>query len=363
MLAKIQDTVLHFFNKYKYHFLVWSIFIAFEVGMGVLLGWPDSMIIEYIIVYIPAILLFYFHAHILLRYTIENPNKLLKYSLPLLIVLEILCNVVIRFLAERYYYSISHNQNFNINVDFKIQLGMKIYRAVYFAGISTVYYFLMRDRQQRQQLEEMNKQKLEMALREEETKNQLILTQNAFLRAQINPHFLINTLSYLYNITRKSVPKAADSMLSLSEIMQYALSKEIASGYVKLENEISLVESFLSLYQAQQNFKIQFKLYYDQKVQSVLIIPLILMSLAELILKHGKLDDPDQPAEIKIGYENSILRIKTANKQSINSDIPSQGISLKNIRDRLAIAYGEMATLDYHLDSAEYFHTAIAVRT
>lgn len=240
---------------------------------------------------------------------------------------------------------------------------MKIYRAVYFAGISTVYYFLMRDWQQRQQLEEMKKQELVTTLREKETRNQLILTQNAFLRAQINPHFLINTLSYLYNITRKSAPKAAGSMLSLSEIMQYALSKEIASGYVKLENEISLVESFLSLYQAQQNYKIQFKLYYDHKVQSILIIPLILMSIAELILKHGKLNDPDKPAEIKISYENSILCIKTANHEAVNSNISNHNIDLKNVKNRLLTAYGEMATLDYYLDSTGYFHTAITVQT
>lgn len=100
MLAKMKDTVLHFFNKYKYHFMVWTIFIAFEVGMGVLLGWPDSTIIEYIIVYIPALLLFYFHANILLRYTLENHSKMLKYSLPLLIALKFYAMLQSGFLSK-----------------------------------------------------------------------------------------------------------------------------------------------------------------------------------------------------------------------------------------------------------------------
>ncbi|QNK62931.1 histidine kinase [Pedobacter sp. PAMC26386] len=237
-----------------------------------------------------------------------------------------------------------------------------IYRVIYFVGYSTGYYFLVRTRQRRELVEKMELQEINNLIQEKEIKNELVLTQNAFLRSQINPDFLIKTLDYLYKETLKSEPIAAESILSLSQIMQYALSKEASTGFVTLEKEIILIENFLLLHQVRQVNQAQLNFSYTKECLSMEFIPLVLMTLTENILKHGLLDDPDKPAEIKITCENSVLHIETSNRQATNSKIPSYGIGLKNIKERLVLAYGETTTFDYHLDSKGDFHTSIQVQ-
>ncbi|QNK62932.1 histidine kinase [Pedobacter sp. PAMC26386] len=355
----MKDTFLRFLNKYKYHFLVWGIFIAYEVIMEIFLGlFRASPVITYIFAYIPYVLLFYFHAHVLLKYTLNSPNKHFKYSLPLLIILELLCYLIIRFLADFCYKYIDHQ---HLDTDIIYFTG-SVWRGIYFIGISTVYYFLTHDQQQRQQIAKMKQQELKAILLAKGINNELIQTQNAFLRAQINPHFLINTLSYLYNVTRKTSPKIADNILSLTEIVQYALSKEISSVYVKLEDEIKLIESFLLLHQAQLPYKLQLRLSYNDEALPILIIPLMLMTLTENIIKHAQLDNPGKQAEIKIVYENSILYIKTSNHKTKMDQISTQYTDLENIGSRLSSIYGENAFFDCHHDLQNNFHTHTKIR-
>lgn len=355
-------TLFGFLNKYRYHFLVWAIFITYEVIMQHLTETRLSTLKECIIAYSTGASIFYFHAHVLLKYTLNTKNKLLEYSLPLFIGLELICYILIRYLMEEYLYQYIGVEGFTIDATFKIYIISKIWRCLYFIGISTVYYFLILGVQQKQQIEKMKQQELKAVLLEKEIKNELVLTQNALLRAQINPHFLINTLSYLYNETRKLAPKAAERILSLSDIMQYALSKEASSGYVKLESEIKLIENFILLHQSRQTYKLQLKLSYTNEVLSVFFIPLILMSLTENIIKHGQLNNPLKPAEIKITYEKSALYIETSNPEVIENPISGYNAGLRNIRSRLSIAYGEAATFNYHLDSQNFFHTYIKLQ-
>ncbi|QNK62933.1 histidine kinase [Pedobacter sp. PAMC26386] len=220
----------------------------------------------------------------------------------------------------------------------------------------------MRTRRQSLIIDNLEQEELEDIIQENKIKNELILKQNAFLKSQINPDFLINVLKYLYHETLESAPKAAESILSLSDIMHYALGKEASSGYVKLENEINLIERFLSLHQAKQVNQSYLKFSYNHESLSVPFIPLIMMTLIENMLKHGQLHDPMKPAEIKINYENSILSIITSNQESTGTKSLGHNIGLKNIKDRLLLAYGTRASFNYHLDAKRYFHTCIQVQ-
>jgi two-component system LytT family sensor kinase len=358
----MRDRLIDFLNKYKYHFLIWAVYIIYEMAIIWLLFDKLSSPAAYLFIYIFYIALFYFHSNILLRYTLESSNKVLHYSLVLLIPMELLLFIIIKYQCDLIFYKYENPEYLKAYNFDMASLSKMIYRSIYFIGYSTGYYFLVRTRRRRQLVEKMELQELKNLIQEKEIKNELVLTQNAFLRSQINPDFLIRTLNYLYNETLESEPIAAESILSLSHIMQYALSKEASAGFVKLEKEISLIENFLLLHQARQVNQAQLKFSYNKESLSMEFIPLVLMTLTENILKHGQLNDPDKPAEIKITCENSVLRIETSNQQAINSKIPSHGIGLKNIRERLFLAYGETATFDYNLDSQRYFHTTIEVQ-
>ncbi|QNK62935.1 histidine kinase [Pedobacter sp. PAMC26386] len=357
----MKDQAFGFLKKYRYHFLVWSLFIIYEIAVLKAYSGRSPTIADLIFAYLLSISLFYFHANVLLKYAMNTQNKVFKYSLVLLVLLEIIIYYLIRFVGVEFirYMKIP---SMEANQPNRHLIIGKIWKAIYYIGNSTGYFFLMRDLQQRQHLEKMKQQELRQIIWEKEVKNELILTQNAFLRAQINPHFLINTLSYLYNETRKLAPKAADSILSLSDIMQYALSKEVSSGNVKLENEIKLVENFLILHQVRQIYQMQLQFLYDKKTLPVLFTPLVLMSLTENMIKHGELNNPLKPAMIKITYDDSILCIKTSNYKSAKTHPSDHYTDLKNIKSRMSITYGERLVFDSFLDLQNYFHTHIQVR-
>lgn len=352
----------NFFNKYKYHFLFWSIFIAYEMMLVYQGSFKLYSYKEYISAYLISLVLFYFHANILLSYTLHAKNKLFRYTLPLLILLEFFAYCIIKLLIEKYIFKNIGVQNPELDVHNTLYYYRRIWRFIYFIGISSGYYFLLQHQHQQARVEEMKQKELKKILWEKEIKNELTLTQNAILKAQINPHFLINTLSYLYNETWKKEPEAAANILSLTEIMQYALNQEVSSKYVKLEEEIKLMENFLSLYQVSQTDKVQLNLAYASEVLSISFIPLIIMALTENIIKNGQLDNPSKPAEIKIVYEFSTLYIETISFEAIEKRIDSDEAILKNISNRLFLAYGEKAIFNYHLDSQNYFHTYMKVQ-
>lgn len=357
----MKDLLFNFVKQYKYHFLVWGIYNVYEIAItGPLNG--SFIPIGYYFYYCTLHMsFFYFHANILLKYALEGKRKFTPFGIVILVFIELILFIAIKYggqiLIIKY---VQHNVLKNDHLSLALLTPM-LYRSLYFMGYSTGYYFLMRTRRRTYLVEEMKQQELKDMIQEKEIMDELIATQNAFLKSQINPEFLINTLEYLYQETHKTAPKAAENIVSLSAIMQYALSEEALTVFVKLEKEIELIENFLLLHQAKQVCQAQLKLSYTKEVLSISFIPLILMTLTENILKHGKLDDPDKAAELKITCENSILRIETTNKKSNNSNIPSHGIGLKNIKDRLSMTYGETASFEYYLDSKGYFYTIIEV--
>ncbi|RAJ34412.1 sensor histidine kinase [Pedobacter cryoconitis] len=358
----MKDILFVFFNKYKYHFLVWSIYIAYQTLIVANALGKFYPVKQYIVINFFYILLFYFHAHVLLKYTLNSSRKFLKYSLVILTVIEITCYIIVGAVATKYLQIYAGPPQSMDQLVTKPYILGRIWMAVYYIGTSTGYYFLIHNRQQKQLVEKMKQQELKTILLEKEIKNELVMTQNAFLRAQINPHFLINTLSFLYNETRKLAPKAAESILSLSDIIQYALSKEVDPGFVELEKEIRLVENFLSLYQAREPLKRQLKLSYNEEALAVPFIPMILMSLTESIIKYGQLDDALRPAKIRITYADSVLSIETSNISSIKSPDTGHTKVLENISSRLIAIYGEKAVFSIHLDTQSYFHTYTKVQ-
>jgi len=144
-------------------------------------------------------------------------------------------------------------------------------------------------------------------------------------------------------------------------MMQYALSKEVAAGMMRLHDEIKLVENYLHLHQARQVHPAVLALEYDEECQKLNFIPLVLMTLVENMLKHGKLDQADHPAVIRITFENEVLHIYTSNLKSVNPKAIGHGMGLKNIKDRLIQSYGDHVTFEYTSDERKYFNTDIFI--
>lgn len=179
---------------------------------------------------------------------------------------------------------------------------------------------------------------------------QLRLLQNekleidyAYLRAQINPHFLNNTLNFFY---AKSLPlssKLSNGIMTLSEIMRYSLQVNQNNQLMPLIDEIDHIRNIISINQFQTDNSLHLDLRIIGDIQNILIVPLTLVILLENILKHGNCNNQDERAIMKIIIleKDNNIKIETFNKKKSELNEQSNGNSLENLQNRLKSYYGE----------------------
>ena len=197
----------------------------------------------------------------------------------------------------------------------------------------------------------------QQALRRERENQQLRgekqAAELAFLKTQINPHFLYNTLNLLYGMAYPVSKPLAAAMLQLADLMRYML-REIPSGQVELSQEIEYLENFLALYRLR--FPNQF--FADFTVSGAAagrrLAPLLLIPLVENACKHGVLDEAAHPVGIRlvVGPEEVIFTVE--NRVSPGPKDATSGIGLANVRRRLALLYPGRHTLRTGPRGAEF---------
>lgn len=355
----MKKQVEHFYQHYKVHLICWSIFISYEIlVIGVLSGGFSSFL-DYFIHYTFNILLFYCHAKLVLPFALQK-SKLRFWLAPLLVVCEILAYIFIihgaEILATQYFQAKMQRP---VGFDYLFILRAA-WRAVYFMSFATGYYYLENYLQERRFKEEVERQQLHQIIEIQNLQHELVKSQHAFLKAQINPHFLFNTLNYVYNSVRKTSTQAADTIMSLSQMMRYALESGETGPETSLLEEIEHVEHLIHIHQIRQNHQLQVQLSYGHNLQGIRLIPLILITLVENLMKHGNLSQAEKPALIRIAYEIDTLTITTANLAL--TDSPSgHRIGLDNIQRRLYQTYKERVHFQAYRDEQGYFHTVLHI--
>ena len=117
-----------------------------------------------------------------------------------------------------------------------------------------------------------------------------------FLKAQINPHFLHNTLNFLY---AKSLPYSAElseGILTLSDIMRYALEPGKSKRWkAPLKDEIEHVNNVIKINQLRYSNQLKVNFEVSGEVDGAMIIPFVLITLVENAFKHGDLKNQESP--------------------------------------------------------------------
>ncbi|MEM9820233.1 MAG: histidine kinase [Bacteroidota bacterium] len=169
-----------------------------------------------------------------------------------------------------------------------------------------------------------------------------IATELQFLKAQINPHFLFNTLNNLYsNVINKS-PQAPKMVMQLSGILDYILYQS-QNKTVPLSEEVQTIDNFLGLEKIRYGARLAVEYHADQN-SSLPVSPLILLSIVENAFKHGASGDIDGPKiKINIKAANGIIHCEVWNTKSKYSgnmtDAYKEGIGLSNIKRQLDLIY------------------------
>src|SRR5215211_403557 len=212
-------------------------------------------------------------------------------------------------------------------------LGMAI-NTLFLIGLSLLIAYLTHLRDEQKQSKLLKEQKMQL----EVEKSQANFN---FLKAQINPHFLHNTLNFLY---AKSLPystELSEGILTLSDIMRYALSEGNAKdGKAPLKDEIEHVRNVIKINQLRFSNSLNVKFEVDGVINGKHIIPFILITLVENAFKHGDLRSNEYPINIKLKVEGGHLCFYCRNKKKTGPKELSTGIGLDNIKKRLDLAYG-----------------------
>jgi two-component system, LytTR family, sensor kinase len=256
-------------------------------------------------------------------------------------------------------YSIGGHFLFPPEADMKHQalailiLGM-IINTFFLMGVSllTAYLTHLRDEQKHRKILEEQKMQLEVE------KSQANFN---FLKAQINPHFLHNTLNFLYAKSLPYSPELSEGILTLSDIMRYALSEGNAKdGKAPLQDEIEHVRNVIKINQLR--FSNNLKVIFDVEgvVNGATIIPFVLITLVENAFKHGDVKSAEHPIIIRLKIERNVLYFYCSNKKKTGPKELSTGIGLDNIKKRLDLAYGENYNLRVK-DEADIYTTELTI--
>jgi len=171
-----------------------------------------------------------------------------------------------------------------------------------------------------------------------------------FLKSQINPHFLFNTLNSLYALTLKKSDKAPEIVIKLSEMMRYMLY-ESNERRVPLQKEVSYIENYLALEAIRQSGEADIRFDVEGQLTDQTIAPLIFIPFLENSFKHGlnhQISDGYVHVIMKVLDNKLLLRIvnsKPANPPQ-PSDKASGGIGLANVQRRLNLLYPNQYKLD-----------------
>ena len=308
------------------HGLAWTGFIIYEQSTFFLTNTPPPSYYFIFILYPLNALLFYgISESILPRLAARQPY----WQSMLAVVGAIVVFALARTGLARYLWVLFHITPSKVTY---WQLWVQgVYRGVFFAITSIGYWFARRavvlarhQREQEHQLRVAEKSLLEANL--------------AFLRSQINPHFLFNSLNFLYAQVYPHSEPTAEGILLLADTMRYALHEK-SDSKVPLAREVQHLHNYIALSQLRFSQQLQIDFQVVGSPQFVLILPLVLITFVENCFKHGELADPAHPLRIRLAVAGGQLTFETHNQKRHGPKEQGTGIGLANTRTRLDLAY------------------------
>ena len=198
------------------------------------------------------------------------------------------------------------------------------------------------------------------SFRNERQKKELIETQLTtelqFLHAQINPHFLFNTLNNLFSVAQRDKNKElAESISMLSGLMRYMIY-DIKSTGIPLRQELNRISDFIGLYRLRfRNDEVLVNFDIKGNIDKHTIAPMVLLTFVENAFKHGIKIEEKSRIDISITAENDTIKFRSYNNKHgyKYGFLESSGIGLENVKRRLALLYPDRHKLE--INDTQYF--------
>lgn len=229
---------------------------------------------------------------------------------------------------------------------FSNELILNIFVIGFFIAFSTLYKLVT---------DWFNSEKIREQMEHAHAKAEL-----SFLRSQLNPHFLFNTLNNIYTLAYQQSEKTADAIMHLSQLMRYMLHGS-NEDKVPLEQEVHYMEQLIALQQMRVNGEMYVQFETRGDLMHLQVAPFLLISFLENAFKHGVVNDPAHPMTVSLVAENNTLQFSSANKVHTGLKDQAGGIGLGNVKRRLDLLYPNKHTLTID-QSGDYYTTHLCIR-
>jgi sensor histidine kinase YesM len=195
---------------------------------------------------------------------------------------------------------------------------------------------------------ELSRHRAEVEKHALEARNRQQEAQLQYLRAQINPHFLFNTLNNIYALAVLRSEQTAPMVLQLSELLRYVIY-ESQQEKVSLQKEVEQIERFIELFRMRSESPLNITFRYQDLPRERFIEPMMLIPLVENCFKHCDFDtNPEAYVRIRLQIAHRELEFETVNSK--NDELRQKdkvgGVGLENIRQRLELKYPDR----YHME-------------
>ena len=176
-----------------------------------------------------------------------------------------------------------------------------------------------------------------------------------WLKNQLNPHFLFNTLNNISSLTQIDADKAQESIGQFSELLRYALYESNVKK-VKLTDETEFMKNYINLMSLRCNEMTLVETRFDSFDESLTISPLLFISLIENAFKHGISSHKDSFVKIDMGLDGNDLVFSCENSihERASENRSGSGIGLENMLRRLDLLYPDAYTYRQYIEDRTY---------
>ena len=338
----------------KKHLFFWIFYVSVHYILKLVeVFWAEPLrfFVDAILKYGLSICIFYLNLKFIFPFFLKRKKIFIFFVIQIFILSA---NGLIRFFFYSkifIFFGFYNSYEYSLKETIIISIWWWLQYTIFATGYYTAKQLVLKQDELR--ITENEKFKLEIEISNLEEKNARIENEKKqsdlnFLRAQINPHFLQNCLNFVYSDTRKTNPNAADAVMLLSTIMRYSVADNTATGGMALlKDEINQIENVIQIHQLRFEQKLNISFNKDGKFERKQIVPMILLTLVENLIKYGDLNNSQYPAKIDCSIDEKEMKIyfKTSNKKAYTKEINSTGLGLKNIRERLSLIWNNNFSL------------------
>lgn len=287
---------------------------------------------------IVIIMLFYFNYFYLVPTFLLRKNVLVYLFVSLVLILASV------FVLD-YFFEPEFPKNRIMNRQLPRDFGyMWLYRSFISLGIPYVISAILR-----MYVEWKQNENLRLSVEKENIKSEL-----QFLKAQLNPHFLFNTLNTIYALSVKKSPDTSGAIVDLSELMRYMLY-EADKDLVPLNKELDYIKSYiqLQLLRLSDSENVSLKITGEDRGRAV--PPLLFISFIENAFKYGTDYRGKTFVKINIDITDESIFLNVKNKIGVfKESTKNSGIGLENIRNQLELIYPALHQLEVKNDGENY---------